>query len=201
MRPHLLRRWEYKPAVTATALSIDGVENARWSYASGKMIGEIAVINALRQAAASYTVIRYHNAYGPRMGDKHVVPDFLQRLKEGVYRLYGFEQTRAFIYVEDCVRATCELAEADAAVNQVVNVGGTREMSMHELGRLILKLAGIEADIECLPGPPGSVMRRAPQTQKLRELLGFEEKWSLEAGLRETMRWYLGETTSAAVSC
>jgi UDP-glucose 4-epimerase len=179
------------PTSEDVPLSIDGVQNARWSYAGGKMVGEVAVINALRGLDASYTVIRYHNAYGPRMGDKHVIPDFLERMSRGLYRLYGFEQTRSFIYVEDCIRATCQLAESSAAANEIVNVGGSRELSMLELGKIILRLAGIEAEIECLPGPHGSVMRRAPNTQKMRELLGFEESWRLEEGLRETMRWYL----------
>ena len=35
------------------------------------------------------------------MGDNHVIPDFLSRMKEGVYALYGHEDTRSFIYVED----------------------------------------------------------------------------------------------------
>jgi UDP-glucose 4-epimerase len=180
------------PTAEDVPLSIDGVENARWSYAGGKLVGEIAVVNALRNQRAGYTVIRYHNAYGPRMGDKHVIPDFLARMKQREYRLHGHEETRSFLYIGDVVRATAELASAESAHNQIVNVGGTREISMLELAKSMLRLGGVDAPIECLPAPAGCVKRRAPDTQKLRRLIDFREAWTLDDGLRETMRYYMG---------
>lgn len=180
------------PTEESVPLCIDDVENARWSYAGGKLVSEIAVINALRDQGARYTILRYHNVYGPRMGDRHVVPDFLLRMKQGEHRLYGYEETRSFLYIDDCVRATVQLARARAAAGQVVNVGGDREITMLELAKIMLALGGRDVEPTCEPAPRGSVARRAADTTKLRHLIDFSERWSLEAGLRETMRYYLG---------
>jgi nucleoside-diphosphate-sugar epimerase len=174
-------------------LCIADPTNPRWSYGASKLHGEVLVINACRQYSADYTIIRYHNVYGPRMGDKHVVPDFLKRMRQGVYALYGHEETRAFMYVADAVRATLLLAESAAAANEIVNVGSEREVQIYALGKEILKISSIDADIELYDSPKGSVRRRAPGTKKLRSLIDFREEWTLTEGLRETMKFYLRE--------
>jgi UDP-glucose 4-epimerase len=183
--------WEV-PTGEDVPLGIDDIFNPRWSYAASKMHGEIATVTACGQYDVPFTIIRYHNAYGPRMGDKHVVPDFYSRARDGIYALYGFEDTRSFIYADDAVRATIALANCAAAAGEVVNVGGDRELSMEALGEIMMQVAGLEGKIALHPSPSGSVKRRCPKVDKLRSLTGFEEQWSLEDGLRETARFYLG---------
>jgi UDP-glucose 4-epimerase len=123
------------PTAEDVPLGIDDVTNPRWSYAGSKMHGEIVTAQAARSWNFPFTIIRYHNAYGPRMGDKHVVPDFLERMKNKRYELFGHEDTRSFLYVDDAVRATMMVADAEGAVNEIVNIGGADEITMHELGR------------------------------------------------------------------
>jgi nucleoside-diphosphate-sugar epimerase len=180
------------PTAEDVPLCIVDPENPRWSYGASKLHGEVLVINACRQYSADYTVIRYHNVYGPRMGDNHVVPDFLARMKQGKYVLYGYADTRSFIYVDDAVRATLLLAAAPNAANQTVNVGSERELKIVDVGNTILEIAGIDAEIELNDSPKGSVPRRAPDTTRLRDLTGFTEQWSLADGLGETVKYYLG---------
>lgn len=183
------------PTAEDVPLCITDPTNPRWSYGASKLHGEVLVINACRQFSTSYTVIRYHNVYGPRMGDNHVIPDFLERMKQGVYSLYGHDDTRSFIYVDDAVRATVMLSQSDKAANETVNVGSERELKIAEIGRSILRIAGVDAEIELYASPEGSVRRRAPDTAKLRALTGFSEEWSLDDGLRETVDYYLGRST------
>ena len=185
------------PTAEDVPLCIADVHNARWSYGASKLHGEVVVISAMRQLGRPFTIIRYHNAYGPRMGDKHVIPDFLARMKQGVYELYGYEDTRSFIYVDDAVAATIALAEAESGAGEVVNVGSSSEIRILDLARKILELAGVEAEIELHASPKGSVKRRAPDTSKLNRLTHFAERWSLERGLRETMDFYLGSAAGA----
>lgn len=179
------------PTDETVPLSISDPSNRRWSYGASKLHGEILVTNACRQFDSEYTIIRYHNAYGPRMGDKHVVPDFLERMNHGKYELYGYEDTRSFIYIDDAVRATLALAECKAAANETVNVGSDNEMKILDLGQKILDLAGINAEIELHASPAGSVPRRSPDISKLRKLINFNEEWTLDRGLEETMKFYL----------
>ena len=179
------------PTDETVPLAFADVTNARWSYGASKMHGEIAVIQGCGSRGAPWSVIRFHNAYGPRMGDKHVVPDFLNRAKTGRYELFGFEDTRAFIYVDDAVRGTIAIGETPACAGEIVNLGGGREIDMLTLGRTIMQVCDMQGEIVCHPSPAGSVRRRAPDVAKLRRLTGFQEEWSLEAGLAETAKYYL----------
>jgi UDP-glucose 4-epimerase len=178
------------PTAEDVPLSIADPTNARWSYGVSKLHGEVLTCAACSEFGVAYTAIRYHNVYGPRMGDKHVIPDFVMRMARGTYALYGYEDTRSFLYIDDAVDATLRLARSDAAANQIVNVGNDREVTIKELGELMMHVSGIDAPLELHPSPAGSVKRRVPDLGKLRSLVGFEPSWSLERGVRETVAWY-----------
>ncbi len=182
--------WEI-PTGEDVPLSIDDISNPRWSYAASKMHGEVLTAQAARHYGKDFTIIRYHNAYGPRMGDRHVVPDFLMRAKRGELALYGYEDTRSFLYVSDSVAATIALAKADNAAGQVVNVGSDEEISILRLAELMLDICGMKGDIALHPSPKGSVRRRVPSITKLRSLTGFSPKVSLREGLKRTIDYYL----------
>ncbi len=182
--------WEV-PTGEDVPLSIDDVFNSRWSYAASKIHGEVATIHGCRQYGVPFTIIRYHNAYGPRMGDKHVIPDFLRRARDGVYELYGWEDTRSFIYVDDAVEATIALADSPQAAGEVVNVGGDVELTMLQLARQMMTLLGRDDEIVLHPSPQGSTPRRAPKLDKLRSLLNWQGTVDLPEGLRRTIRHYM----------
>jgi nucleoside-diphosphate-sugar epimerase len=185
--------WEV-PTDETVPLCVDDVFNPRWSYAAAKIHGEVLTINACRQFDVPFSIIRYHNVYGPRMGDKHVVPDFLNRLKHGAAELYGHDDTRSFLYVDDAVEATMQVGECAATAGEVVNVGGLDELTILELGNRMMRLLGRDpAEIALHPSPPGSVKRRVPSIEKLQSLTGFHAQWSLDAGLAETIRSYVPE--------
>lgn len=154
-------------------LCISDPLNVRWSYGASKMHGEIACVAAAGQFDTPFTVVRFHNVYGPRMGDKHVIPDFLERARNGVYELYGYVDTRSFIYVSDAVRASVAVAETEGCNSEIVNVGGPDEITMLALGEKIMGLMGIDEDIQCHPSPSGSVKRRAPDLGKLYRLTDY----------------------------
>jgi nucleoside-diphosphate-sugar epimerase len=182
--------WEV-PTGEDVPLAFDDIMNERWSYGASKMHGEVATINGCRHYDIPFTVARFHNAYGPRMGDKHVVPDFLTRARAGRFELNGFEDTRSFIYAEDAARATIALSRAQGAVNEIVNVGGDQEISILELGKAMMSICQFHQEIALFPSPKGSVKRRAPRIDKLRRLTGYAPEWTLEDGLRETAAYYL----------
>jgi UDP-glucose 4-epimerase len=188
------------PTAEDVPLSLDGVENPRWSYAASKMHGEVVTIQAGRTHDHPWSIIRFHNAYGPRMGDRHVVPDFLERMRDERYELYGHADTRSFLYIDDAVRATIAVAETPACANEIVNIGSPDEITIHHLGKAMLAVRGIDAEIHLHPSPAGSVKRRAPDIGKLQRLTGFAPRVSLEDGLAATALFYLdGELTGPLV--
>lgn len=187
------------PTAEDVPLGIDDVSNPRWSYGASKMHGEVVTLQTGLSTGLPVTVIRFHNAYGPRMGDKHVVPDFYERMKSGRYELFGHEDTRSFIYVDDAVRATIMAAEAPGAIGQVVNVGSQREITIRALAEEMLRERGVDAPIVLHPSPKGSVKRRAPDISKLKGLTGFEEKIDLTRGLGATADFYLNGRLADAI--
>jgi UDP-glucose 4-epimerase len=185
--------WEV-PTGEDVPLSIADPSNERWSYGGSKMHGEIAVQCAAKQGdGLNFSIVRFHNVYGPRMGDKHVLPDFLMRARNGVFSLYGYEDTRAFLYIDDAVRATIEVGNNPDCVGETINIGGANEIVIKDIAEMTMRLCGLDGQIELHPSPSGSVKRRAPKLDKLTALTGFRESWSLEDGLVSTGQFYLGD--------
>ena len=181
------------PTAEDVPLSLNDVQNPRWSYAASKMHGEIVTLQAARSFGFDANVIRFHNAYGPRMGDKHVVPDFMERMRNGRYELFGHADTRSFLYVDDAVRATVMVAENPNCANEIINIGGPQEITMLELAQKMLDVRDISSEIELHDSPAGSVKRRAPDVAKLQQLTGFQPQVSLEDGLLATAQFYLDD--------
>lgn len=172
------------PTDESVPLCIDNPANVRWSYGASKLHGEIAAYAAAAQFGIPVSIIRLHNVYAPRAGDKHVIPDFITRAENGIYELYGYQDIRSFMFVTDAVAACRLVAETPAAENEIFHVGSEMGITMLELGQLILKMMGKEGQkITCHESPRGSVPRRTPSIKKLRELTGFAPKVSLEKGI------------------
>ena len=182
--------WEV-PTDESVPLGIEDPLNPRWSYGGSKMHGELACVAANAEFNFPFTVLRYHNIYGPRMGDKHLVPDFIERAKNDKFELFGYEDTRSFLYVLDAVRATIEAAECEEAANQIVNIGSDEEIKILDLAKIMMKVMGRDEEITLHPSPKGSVRRRSPNISKLRGLTGFVPKYSLEEGLKATIEYYM----------
>jgi nucleoside-diphosphate-sugar epimerase len=180
------------PTAEDAPLLVDDASNPRWSYAAGKLLGEVAVLNSCRDTPCDWSILRYHNIYGPRMGeDGHVIPDFLRRALRGSFHLYGPGQTRTFMYVDDAIYATVKLAEMPDAANQIVNVGDAVEIEIHALARDILRMLAMEhCQIDSRPAPAGSVARRAPDLQKLDQFLPDRPRTPITAGLLPTVAYY-----------
>lgn len=182
------------PTAEDVPLCIEDISNPRWSYAASKLHGEIATVNGCRHFDIQYTIARFHNAYGPRMGDKHVIPDFLGRAKNGVFELYGHTDTRSFIFGSDAANATIALALHDDSAGEIFNVGGDLELTMEELALKIMDICGFSGELILRDSPKGSVARRRPDISKITALIGKIDAVSLEEGIRTTAEYYLARS-------
>ena len=182
--------WEV-PTDESVPLGIEDPLNPRWSYGGSKMHGELACVAANAEFNFPFTVLRYHNIYGPRMGDKHLIPDFIERIKNNKFELFGYEDTRSFLYVLDAVRATIAVAECEEAANQIVHLGSAEEIKILDLAKIMMKIMGRDEEITLHPSPKGSVKRRSPNISKLKDLTGFAPEYSLEEGLKATIEYYM----------
>lgn len=162
--------------------------NSRWSYGGAKLAGEIALLSANKQMGIPFSIIRYHNVYGPNMGLDHVIPDFISRGQQGRFELYGSENQRSFIYISDAISATLMIATSDAALNHIIHVGTMDMVSMKFLAEKIMTLANWTGVIAEFPAPIGSTVARCPDTTFLTSKIGFHPTVSLEDGLLEVLR-------------
>lgn len=171
-------------------LVIENVENTRWSYSLGKTFGEIACYAANSQLGLNFQILRIHNIYGPRMGNKHVIPDLIEKFRLGNMDVPGHRETRAFMYIDDLVEVVKYLIVHDNKEIQLMNVGSQTETLIKTLAERIAKGLNINIPINPLESWPGSVKRRLPDTSLLRSIYAFKET-SLDEGLDKTISWYL----------
>lgn len=171
--------------------------SVRFSYGTSKFMGEFLCLQYGVKFKTPTCVVRYHNIYGPRMGMRHVIPEFIQRLRDGEspFRVFGGTETRAFCYVDDAVRATALVASTGEAAGHVVHVGNSaEEVEITRLAEMMMKLTHTSAAIDARDGREGSVARRCPDITKLQALTGFTPVVALEDGLRKTIDWYMAHS-------
>lgn len=181
------------PVPETAPLSIPDVLNPRYSYAGSKIIGELLTIHAAAQHGFDYTIVRYHNVYGPRMGWDHVMPQFISRLeREEPFVVQGDgKQTRAFCYIDDAIEASVRALLDPRGANQIFNIGSDeREWTINEMIELLAKISGKPITPEYVPFPGEGTRRRLPDITKARERLGYAPAVPLEDGLRRTYQWY-----------
>lgn len=192
-----MRRFGIKiPTPEDVPLCVEDVKNPRWSYGGSKIIGELFFINYARVHKFDMSIVRYHNIYGPRMGNEHVIPEFCIRIKnkENPFKILGGEETRAFCYIDDAIKATRMVMESEKTNGEIIHIGNDKEeISMIELARKMFKIEGFYPELEIKPAPAGCVQRRCPDINKLRNLTGFEPQIKLDEGLKKTFGWYKNE--------
>jgi len=142
-------------------------------------------------------VVRFHNIFGPLGtwdGGREKAPAALCR-KIAEAKLEGDreieiwgdgEQTRSFCYVEDCVEGIHRLMESDHG--EPLNLGQDRMVTINELADMIADAAGIEIVKNHVPGPQGVRGRNSDNT-RLKQVLEWEPRISLEEGLARTYAW------------
>ncbi len=175
----------------------------RWSYSDAKAIDEYFAF-AYAKKGLPVTVVRYFNAYGPRLdplGYGSVVARFFtQALRGEPLTVYDDgSQTRCFTYVADTVEGTILAGTVSEAAGTVFNIGSNQETSIKALAQMIKQLTGSSSEIVYVPytsayGPHfEETRRRVPDTTRAKEVLGFEAKTPLEEGLRRTLAWFREE--------
>jgi nucleoside-diphosphate-sugar epimerase len=180
------------PTPEDVPLVVDDPTNLRWSYGASKIIGEVAMYAYAKAYNINFSIIRYHNIYGPRMGFEHVIPQFIGRImkKDDPFKIFGGEETRTFCFIDDAIFATKMVMESNKTNRETIHIGrNDGEIKIIDLAKRLFKIAKVNPAIEINKAPLGSVMRRCPDTTKLKSL-GFKAKTDLNEGLRCCYDWY-----------
>ena len=177
---------------------------SRWSYAASKLIDEFTALAYHRTKQLQVIIVRLFNTVGPRQTWRYgmVLPRFVkQALAHQPITVYGDgTQTRTFTHVRDVTQVLVTLLDLPEAIGEVVNVGGTEEVSILQLAKRVKARAGSTSEIKLLPYSEvypkdfEDMQRRVPSTDKLKRLIGYAPGMKLDQILDDTINYCRGGT-------
>jgi len=141
------------------------------------------------------------NMYGPydhfNLTTSHVIPALILKIQKALESkqkeviLWGTgKASREFLYAPDCAEAV-ELALEKQIPPDPINIGTGKEITISELMSCICDIMKYSGEIVYDTSKPDGQPRRSLDLTKSRELLGFEAKTDLRAGLEQTIKWFL----------
>lgn len=164
-------------------------------YGWEKLFSERLYLAYNRNHGMECRVARYHNIFGPEgtwRGGKEKAPAALCRKiaeasDSGEIEIWGDgKQTRSFLYVDQCVKATMMLLRSD--FEGPVNIGSEEMVTINGLAEMIMRIAGKRLNLRHIPGPLG-VRGRNSHNELIRQKLGWAPDEPLETGLQRTYTW------------
>jgi len=164
----------------------------RSCYDERKRLAETLMMEYHRNYNVDTRIVRIFNTYGPRLNkdDGRVVSNFVVQALEGKpLTIYGDgSQTRSFCYIDDQVDGLIKTMASD--YHLPINIGNPNELTINEIGEMVLKLTGSDSKMVYMDLPQDDPMRRNPDITRAREILGWEPKVGLEEGLKKTIEYF-----------
>lgn len=178
------------PTPEDSPIVLPDIRTPRSSYMVSKIQGEAFCA----QSGLPYTIFRPHNLYGPRMGMRHVIPQLMHKMIASDcedIEVFSPSHTRTFCYIDDAVEQLFILMTKLESRGQIFNIGDeTPEINMWDLAKKIGNIVGQDPKIRHGEDTAGSPSRRCPQMTKCFDVTGYENKTSLDSGLKKTFLWY-----------
>jgi len=171
-------------------------------YGWEKLFSERLYLAFARNYGMEVRIARYHNIFGPEGSwndGREKAPAALSRkvaMAEdgGEIEMWGDgEQTRSFLYVDECLEATIRLTRSDWS--GPVNIGSDEMVSINGLAEMIMGIAGKKLTINHIPGPLG-VRGRNSDNNLIEQKLGWRPTQKLVEGLRKTYPWIASAAAS-----
>jgi nucleoside-diphosphate-sugar epimerase len=173
-------------------------------YGWEKLFSERLYLAFSRNHGLDVRVARFHNIFGPEgtwRGGREKAPAALcrkvaEQTDGGEIEIWGDgEQTRSFLYIDECVEAVRRLMSS--SFSGPVNIGSEEMVTINQMAKMIMEVAGKKLTIKHIPGPTGVRGRNSDNTL-LRSELGWEPKMRLQQGLAKTYAWIENQVRSDA---
>lgn len=172
-------------------------------YGWEKLFSERIYFAYARNYGIDLRVARFHNIFGPEgtwQGGREKAPAAIcRKVAEtrhgGEIEVWGDgEQTRSFLYIDECVDGVRRLMESD--FQGPVNIGSAEMISINDFTAMIMRIAGKDQKVRHIDGPLG-VRGRNSDNQLISEKLGWAPSAQLEDGVRKTYAWVLEQVEAA----
>jgi len=165
------------------------------TYAVSKLAADRAIYTIHKEQGLPGVVIRPFNSFGPNITQPYIIPEIIMQLRNGAQKitLGNVESSRDFTFVSDTARGMILSLIKKEAIGETINLGSGMDIKIKDLAYLIAKVMGkeIEISIDKSRFRPFDVNRLYAGSQKAKDILGWEPKYSIEEGLRKTVEWSL----------
>ena len=152
-------------------------------------------------------IARFHNVYGPHGtwdGGREKAPAALSRkvaavklgLAEDIEIWGDGEQTRSFMYIDDCVRGSREILAGD--FTEPVNLGSAELVTINQMADILEDIAGVKAPRRYKLDAPQGVRGRNSDNTLFHSVYGWEPSISLRDGLEKTYAWIYDQMSAPA---
>ncbi len=176
------------PTDETESIKIPDILNPRYSYSGGKILTELMGINNAKYFD-KMIIFRPHNVYGNDMGQEHVIPELIKKVKEAKKNIKmkgsGF-QTRSFIYIDDFVDAFDLIFKKGKHLN-IYNIGTQEQIRIIDLAKIIIKICKKKITIKKEQIAKGGTQHRTPNINKIKRL-GFKKKFNIIKGLKKIIQ-------------
>lgn len=176
-------------------------------YGWEKLFSERLYLSFSRNFHIPVRIARLHNVFGPEgtwMGGKEKAPAAVcRKVAEardgGEIEIWGDGlQTRSFLFIDECLEGISRLMD-HLSFTGPVNIGSEEMISINDLARMAMDIAGKKLSIRNIPGPLGVRGRRSDNTL-IRQTLGWAPSRPLREGMAKTYAWIAAELAAGRTS-
>lgn len=177
-------------------------------YGWEKLFSERMCRHFLEDFGLNTRVARYHNVYGPHGtydGGREKAPAAICRkvisaIKSGKHEIEIWgdgEQTRSFMYIDDCLHGTKAIMGSD--ITEPLNLGSDELVSINQLVDIVEDIAGVKLKRKYKLDAPKGVRGRNSDNTLIKAKLGWAPSISLHEGMEKTYRWIYDEMSKPVV--
>ena len=170
--------------------------NPQSPYAATKSGADFLALTFYRSFGLPVSVVRPFNTYGPRQSARAIIPTIISQIlsDKKEINLGSITPTRDLNFVKDTAEGFIKAAESEKSNGEVINIGSNFEISIGDLLNKISSIIGkkveVKTDEQRIRPEKSEVERLWADNKKAKELIGWQPKYTLDNGLKETIDWF-----------
>lgn len=165
-------------------------------YSASKIGADAIAMSFYNSFELPVTIVRPFNTYGPRQSARAIIPTIITQIASGAkeIRIGDLTPTRDLNYVKDVAKAFLAISKCDETTGQEINIATNKEISMEDVLESIKHIMQSNVDFitdeQRLRHEKSEVFRLWGDNTNIKSLTGWEPKYTLEQGLKETCEWF-----------
>lgn len=164
-------------------------------YSASKIGADCMAMSFFNSFKLPLIIARPFNTFGPRQSARAIIPTIITQIAKGAseLKLGDLTPTRDLNYVTDTCRGFIAVAESESCLGEIVNIGSNSEVTMaqvvDEIKTIMDSNVNIVTEQQRIRPEKSEVFRLWCDNSKIKNLTGFQPKYSLKQGLEKTIAW------------